>query len=282
MEEEAALRASIGQSLRSQDDAAESAIKALWATLDRKGKPPSKGEPIPQGWHSVFFWPNFRPQELRPDGSPISTGVLPKVSLPRRVFGGVTLRFHQPILIGEHLTRETLLKDIQMKEGKAGAICIATLQSKISTDAGLAVEEFWTTVFRDEDKGQSRPAAPLEKSPQPDAAWSRQVTPDPVLLMRYSALTFNSHRIHFDREYAIQHEKYAGLVVHGPLMSNLMLDFAADNNPGRLFSSYSMRAQAPVYDTGPFRIEGCPTKDGCSIWISTDNASPAMTAEVTF
>ncbi|OLB43254.1 MAG: hypothetical protein AUI04_02920 [Candidatus Rokubacteria bacterium 13_2_20CM_2_64_8] len=155
------------------------------------------GDPLPPGWQILYFLPRLGPDELRPDGSPLESGVVPPMPLPRRMFAGERLRFHRPIRIGDTLRRDTELADLSLKTGGTGTLVFATTVQRIFTPAGLALEEERRTVFREEVKAGERNQAPRREPAPADVPWRRRVTPDPVVLFRFSALTFNSHRIHY-------------------------------------------------------------------------------------
>src|SRR5207249_11430847 len=183
-------------------------------------------------------------------------------------FAGERLRFHRPLRIGDELRRETELADISAKAGGTGTLVFATVLSRIFGPDGLALEEERRTVFREEVKSGERNQAPRREEAPADVPWRRRVAPDPILLFRFSALTFNSHRIHYDRPWAVEVEGYPGLVVHGPLTSTLLIDFVRDENPGRRVVSYTTQARAPLFDTVPFELRGRPTAGGkgCELW----------------
>ena len=242
------------------------------------------GDPLPPGWQILYFLPRLGPDELRPDGSPLDSGVVPPMPLPRRMFAGERLRFHRPIRIGDMLRRDTELADLSLKTGGTGTLVFATTVQRIFTPAGLALEEERRTVFREEVKAGERNQAPRREPAPTDVPWRRRVTPDPVVLFRFSALTFNSHRIHYDRAWAMEVEGYPGLVVHGPFTSTMLIDFARDSNPGRVFGSYTTQARAPLFDTAPFELRGRPTADGrgCELWAVTPEGTIAMSAQAEF
>jgi 3-methylfumaryl-CoA hydratase len=242
------------------------------------------GDPLPPGWLGLYFLPKFRQDELRPDGSPLDGGVVPPMPLPRRMFAGERLRFHQPLRIGEELRRETELADLAMKSGGTGTLVFATVIHRVYGSGGLALEEERRTVFREEIKAGERNQAPRREDAPVDVPWRRRVVPDPILLFRFSALTFNSHRIHYDRAWAMDVEGYPGLVVHGPLTSTLLIDFARDHNPGRAFRTYTTQARAPLFDTAPFELRGRPSADGggAELWAVTPGGTVAMSAQVEF
>jgi 3-methylfumaryl-CoA hydratase len=240
------------------------------------------GDPLPPAWHALYFLPRFGPDELRPDGSPRDAGVVPAMPLPRRMFAGESVRFHRPLRIGDAVRRETELADISVKSGGTGTLVFATVASRVFGPDGLALEEERRTVFREEVKAGERNQSPRREAPPADVPWRRPVTPDPVLLFRFSALTFNSHRIHYDRAWAMDTEGYPGLVVHGPLTTTLLIDFARDCNPGRAVRSYATQARAPLFDTAPFELRGCPGADGrgCQLWAVTPEGTIAMSADI--
>jgi len=240
------------------------------------------GDALPPGWTLLYFLPRFRPDELRADGAPASTGVVPAMPLPRRMFAGQTLRFHRPIRIGQSLSQETELTDISVKTGGTGTLVFTTVVNRIVGPDGLAVEDERRTVFREEVKAGERNQAPRRDVAPPDVAWRRTITPEPILLFRFSALTFNSHRIHYDHRWAMQTEGYPALVVHGPLTTTLLIDFARDHNPGRTFQSYTTQARAPLFEGAPFELRGRPTADGCDLWAVTPEGTVAMSGQVQF
>jgi 3-methylfumaryl-CoA hydratase len=196
------------------------------------------------------------------------------------MFAGERYRFHHPLRIGDAVRRETELADISVKTGGTGTLVFATVVQRIFAGPTLAIEEERRTVFREEVKAGERNQAPRREPAPDDVPWRRRVTPDPVLLFRFSALTFNSHRIHYDRPWAMEREGYPGLVVHGPLTSMLLLDFARDHTPGHVFTGYETQARAPLFDTAPFELRGRPTADGrgAELWAVTPEGTVAMHA----
>ena len=276
------LKRHVGRRMTATDVATAGPANLLRLAFDRPEAELKPGDALPPGWHILYFLPRFGPGELRPDGSPIGAGVVPPMPLPRRMFAGETLRFHRPIRIGEPLTRETELADLSLKTGGTGTLVFATVLSRILGPGGLAVEEERRSVFREEVKAGQRNQAPRREEPPVDLPWRRRVETDPVLLFRFSALTFNSHRIHYDRAWAMDVEGYPGLVVHGPLTSTLLIDFARDHNPGRTLRSYTTQARAPLFEGAPFELRGRPTGDGvgCEVWAVTPESTIAMSARV--
>ena len=274
------LKAHIGRRETATDVITAAPANLLRLTFGR-GEPELRpGDPLPPGWQSLYFLPRFVPEALRPDGSPRDTGVIPPMPLPRRMFAGERFRFHRPLRIGETIRRETELADISVKTGGTGTLVFATVTQRIFAGGTLAIEEERRTVFREEIRAGERNQAPRREPAPADVPWRRRITPDPVLLFRFSALTFNSHRIHYDRPWAMEREGYPGLVVHGPLTSTLLIDFARDQNPGRAVVTYETQARAPLFDTAPFELRGRPTADGrgAELWAATPEGTVAMSA----
>lgn len=280
----AELQRHIGRRLAARDVATPTPANLLRAAFGRSEPEFRNGDRLPPGWHGLYFLPCASPQELRPDGTPIDAGVIPRMPLPRRMFAGEQFRFHRPVHIGDELTRETELADISLKTGATGTLVFATVVSRIFAGGSLALEEERRTVFREEIKAGERNQAPRREEAPTDVAWRRRVVPDPVLLFRFSALTFNSHRIHYDRSWAMEVEGYPGLVVHGPLTSTLLIDFARDQNPDRTFLAFRTQARAPLFDTAPFELRGRPSDDGrrAELWAVTPDGTVAMSAQVEF
>jgi 3-methylfumaryl-CoA hydratase len=238
------------------------------------------GDLLPPSWLSLYFLPRFAGAELRPDGSPRDTGVVPPMPLPRRMFAGERVRLRRPLRLGERVQREIELADLSAKTGGTGTLVFSTVVSRVSGADGVALEDERRTVFREEVKAGERNQAPRREPAPGDVAWRQTIAPDPVLLFRFSALTFNSHRIHYDRTWATEVEGYPGLVVHGPLTTTLLVDFARDHNPGRRIVAYATQARAPLFDTAPFELRGRPSAKGCECWAVTPEGTVAMSAEI--
>ena len=238
-----------------------------------------EGDALPPAWLACYFLPRVPADALRPDGSPHDTGVVPALPLARRMFAGERVRFHRPLRIGESLRRETELADLSMKSGGTGTLVFATIVSRVFGADGLALEDERRTVFREEVKSGERNQAPRREPAPADVPWRRRVSTDPVLLFRFSALTFNSHRIHYDRTWAMEMEGYPGLVVHGPLTTTLLIDFARDHNRERRIVGYTTQARAPLFEGAPLELRGRPSPTGCEVWAVTPEGTVAMSAQ---
>ena len=262
------LKEWIGRTETAIDYVTVPAVDRLAATLDRNDPFPKPGDPLPVGWHSILFPRVVRHSQIGPDGHPARGDFLPPVPLPRRMFAGKRTTFIAPLQLGDEVKRLSTIQNVTIKDGRSGRMVFVTVKTDITSPRGLAITEEQDIVYREE-------AAPGEKPPVPQqapegAAFGRGIEPDPVLLFRYSALTFNSHRIHYDRPYNENVEGYAGLVVHGPLLATLMLDSAIEQAAlrGKRVAEFSFRAMSPLLDTHPFRIEGLAEGDGLKIWAA--------------
>ena len=275
------LKSHIGRTQVATDVLHAGPANLLRLALSRPEPELKEGDPLPPAWLTLYFLPRFAPGELRQDGAPGDSGVVPKMPLPRRMFAGERQRFHRRLRLGESVRRETSLADISVKSGGTGTLVFATVVSRVFGSESLALEEERRTVFREEVKAGDKNQAPRRDPAPADVSWRRTVSTDPILLFRYSALTFNSHRIHYDRPWAMEVEGYPGLVVHGPLTTTLLIDFARDSNPGRTIRGYTTQARAPLFDTAPFELRGRPTADGrgAELWAVTPEGTIAMSAE---
>ncbi|MEZ5854641.1 MAG: MaoC family dehydratase N-terminal domain-containing protein [Hyphomicrobiaceae bacterium] len=279
-----ALRRHIGTRMVEEDRATEAPLRMLVATFDRAEAAPREGEPIPPGWHIGYFL-NMAPQaELATDGLPTGAGVLPKMPLPRRMYAGCRITFHDDIRVGDKITRETELTDLQVRQGSTGTLIFATQTRRISTPRGLAMTEEYDGAFREEVKEGTKSGIPKREEPPAGLVWQCTVKTSAVSLFRFSAITFNPHRIHYDTPYATGVEGYPGLVVHGPYSQHCLIDFIRDMTPGRRMGTFHMRARAPLFDNAPFELVGRPSEDGrgAEAWAVTPEGTIAMQAKVTF
>jgi 3-methylfumaryl-CoA hydratase len=253
---------------------------ALAATLDYPAAP-AEGDPLPPLWHWTNFWATAPQSQLGEDGHPQRGGFLPPVPLPRRMWAGGRFVFHALIPIGAALSRTSTIQSVSAKEGSTGSLVFVTVRHEVARDGQPALTEEHDIVYRDLPAPGTPPAAP--KAAPASARWSRTIHPDPVMLFRYSALTFNGHRIHYDRSYVTGVEAYPGLIVHGPLIATLLLDLLRRELPGAVVATFSFRALAPLFDTEPFSVCGEPAPDGSTIrlWAQNSRGELAMQADAT-
>ena len=275
------LREWLGRTETRTDTITPTPVAALSATLDRADAPPRPGDILPPLWHWLYFLPLHRQSELGPDGHAARGGFLPPVPLPRRMWAGDRLEFRQPLRIGQQVTRESRITDVSCKEGRSGPLVFVLVRHEISNDDGVAVTEEHDIVYRDKPKPDD-PVAKPQAAPS-GQAWERKIVPDDVLLFRYSALTFNGHRIHYDRRYVTEVEGYPGLIVHGPLIATLLLDLPRRNLPQAPVLQFSFRAVRPVFDITPFFVCGKPEPDGRTVrlWAKDADGWLAMEAAAT-
>ncbi|WP_292937996.1 MaoC family dehydratase N-terminal domain-containing protein [Noviherbaspirillum sp.] len=271
------LREWLGRTETYHDEITRTPITALSATLDRDDAPPGKGEALPPLWHWLYFLPVHRQSELGPDGHAARGGFLPPVPLPRRMWAGGRLQFHHPLRLADAITRESRIVDVSYKEGRTGPLVFVLVRHEISNADGVALTEEHDIVYRDNPK-------PDDPAPKPIAArndhdWMREIRPDDVLLFRYSALTFNGHRIHYDRRYVTEVEGYPGLVVHGPLIATLLMDLLQRNLPEAVVAQFSFRAIKPLFDTAPFFVCGKLDSDGKTVLLWAKDATGALTMD---
>lgn len=254
-------------------------VRRLLVMLDDTETTFADGDTLPALWHWLYFLPEAPQSQLGPDGHPRRGGFLPPVVLPRRMFAGAQIRFHAAIAIGAALRLEARVTNVEAKSGRSGDLVFVTVENRILADGALAVEETQNIVYR--EAGDPVPAPPsVDLPPAPAGSWSQTITADPVLLFRFSALTFNGHRIHYDRIYATGEEGYPGLIVHGPLIAMALMDLVR-RNAGRPVTGYRFRAQAPIFDGAPFRVTGVAENSAVTLTAERCDGTAAMTAEAT-
>lgn len=268
-----------GRTESRSDEVTSGPIAALSATLDRDDPFPRAGDPLPPLWHWLYFWPLPRQSELSADGHAKRGGFLPPVPLPRRMFAGDRVQFHRPLRVGEKISRVSRIVDVNYKQGRSGPLVFVVVRHEISHGEGVALVEEHDIVYRESPK-RNDPAPQPQAAPS-GAAWTREIRPEETLLFRYSALTFNGHRIHYDRRYATEVEGYPGLVVHGPLIATLLLDLLRRNLPDANVASFSFRAVRPLFDTAPFAVCGKAPADGKSAQLWAKDAEGWLAMEAT-
>ena len=248
------LRSWIGRTETRTDQVCAAPVAALAATLDRVDAEPMPGSDLPPLWHWLYFTPQARASEIGADGHPRRGGFLPPVPLPRRMWAGGRLQFNHPLQVGDEITRLSRIADVSVKDGRSGALVFVTVRHEVSNARGVALSEEHDIVYRDNPAPEAPPPTP---QPAPaSAAFSREIAPDPVLLFRYSALTFNGHRIHYDRPYVTEVEGYPGLIVHGPLIATLLLDLLRRERPEARVRRFVFKAIRPVFDIHTFSVCG--------------------------
>ena len=285
-----ALRDWIGRTERRADTITAAPLAGLAATLDRVDEPaPTAGAPVPPLAHWLYFLPQAPAHEIGVDGHPKRGGFLPPVPLPRRMWAGGRLRFERPLRVGDTVQRVSTIQNVQTKHGRSGTLVFVTVKHEVIDAHGVALHEEHDIVYRDNPVASkvAGAAPPAPAAAPTDERFSRVITPDPVLLFRYSALTFNGHRIHYDRPYATEVEGYPGLIVHGPLIATLLLDLLLDRlrreRPTASVSAFEFKAASPLFDTHPFTVCGKFAADGSAapsamLWARNHLGQLAMQA----
>lgn len=277
------LRSWVGRTEHATEPVSGHAQAGLAALLDHETPPWPADELAPLG-HWLHFLPRARQSALGPDGHPLTGGFLPPVTLPRRMWAGSALRFHEPIPLSAVMERRSSIAEIAAKSGRSGPLLFVKVQHEIRVDGRLALEERQDIVYRGapDASGPRNPMDAPSRPPQPPRhpQFARRVTPDSVLLFRFSALTFNTHRIHYDLPYCQTVEGYSGLVVHGPLIATLLLDhFQRQHGCGRL-RTFTFRAERPVFAAAPLTLCMASTPAGAELWATDTQGRVAMHATV--
>jgi 3-methylfumaryl-CoA hydratase len=258
----------IGRSETVEDTATATPYAALSATLDQPDtQRPAPGTPLPPLWHWLYFLPLAAQSDIGPDGHPKRGGFMPPVPLPRRMWAGSDFEFHEPLRVGDALSRTSTIIDVKEKSGRTGSLIFVKVRHEIrrNGEPKVALTEHHNIVYRAAaEVGDVSP--PPQAAPQ-ESAWLRTIEPSDVLLFRYSALTFNGHRIHYDRKYVTEVEGYPGLIVHGPLIATLLMDLLRRQKPDATVLRFEFKAVRPTFDTHAFSVHGQPSADGKTVHL---------------
>jgi 3-methylfumaryl-CoA hydratase len=273
----------IGRTEDMDDQATAAPIACLAATLDRDDPEPKPGDAVPPGGHWLYFLPRTRHSDIDGSGHARKGAFLPPVPLERRMWAGGRIWFKKPIRIGDAIRRRSEIADVSRKIGKSGPLVFVLVKHTISGSAGLAIEEEHDIVYR----GPAQPGAAEAQAGDATPGvtpWRRTVAPDIVMLFRYSALIFNAHRIHYDRDYVTKEEGYPGLIVHGPLIATLLMDLCRREAPHLTMTKFAYRARRPLFEPDQFTLAGAPSVDGCEakLWAIDRQGNVAMTADAEF
>jgi len=275
------LKQWIGRTETAVDYVTVPAVNRLSATLDRDDPFPKMGDPLPVGWHAILFPRVVRHSQIGPDGHPQRGDFLPPVPLPRRMFAGKRTTFAAPLLVGDEVHRESVIQNVTIKDGRSGRMVFVTVKTDIKSPRGVAIVEEQDIVYRGEPD-RNAPPQPAQKAPG-RAVWKHEVTPDPVMLFRYSALTFNGHRIHYDKPYVTGTEGYPDLIMNGGLTTLLTYELARTHasTPIRFMSSRNVRA---LFVNRTITFCGEPSTDNktAKLWAQDDTGAVALTAEAEF
>ena len=275
------LRQWIGRSNQASDIVTAQLVKGLRATLFQEIGEPKPGDAAPWTVHWCLAPPVYPMSELSADGHPTRGGFLPPVPLPRRMWAGGELEFFEPLRVGDETTRTSRIADVTMKTGSTGVLCFVSVEHLVTTPRGAALRERQDIVYRDISPPQQ--SAPAKPAPPPPSAQHRDShMADPVLLFRYSALTFNGHRIHYDRDYVTKVEGYPGLIVHGPMQAAFLVEFAAKLRGGAAPTKFSYRGLQPLFEGSEFSVNANATGAGMELWTANSADQPTMKGTATW
>ena len=262
------------------DEATRFPVKALTATLEAPyvTQDAPNGMSLPPLWHWLYFLPLHSQSALGEDGHARKGGFLPPVPLPRRMWAGGRFGFTRPLLVGDTMQKTSTIKSVKAKEGRSGRLVFVTVRHDFSVGGNHSLWEEHDIVYRD----LPQPGTPaIEPVRAGDGLWKREISPTDVLLFRYSALTFNGHRIHYDRRYVTEIEGYPGLIVHGPLIATLLIDLLLREVPGARLSGFEFRAVRPTFDLNKFHVHGTPDPSGKKVHLWASDHEGWLTMEAT-
>ena len=274
------FRAWIGRTEQVEDALGAAQALAAQATFDETDTPIGDGQPLPLPWHWFYFLPRAAQSLLDADGHPQRGGFLPPIPYPRRMFAGARITVHQPLRVALPALREGTIRDVVLKSGKSGSLAFVTVAYRFLQQGVLCLEEEQDIVYR-ESGGRVAAPQPVTLPALPEGCWSRTLQPDTRLLFRFSALTFNAHRIHYDRRYATQVEGYPGLVVHGPLTAVLLADLVTRGTGALSLKHFSFRARSAFYLGDRITLLGKRQGDRIKLTAMSDQRVAGLTANAT-
>jgi 3-methylfumaryl-CoA hydratase len=268
----------LGRSEQRADLVTAAPLNAWTAMLDRDDAEALPGSDVPPLAHWLYFLPVAPQSQIGPDGHPQRGGFLPPIPLPRRMWAGGRLTFHHALQVGDEITRTSRIANVDAKSGRSGALAFVTVRHEVTDARGLAISEEHDIVYREAPRADAPTTAP--QAARTDEAFVRRIVPDPVLLFRFSALTFNGHRIHYDRSYVTEVEGYPGLIVHGPLIATLLMDLLRRERPGSRIQRFTFTAKSPLFDLHPFDVCGRFDSDEhhVALWARNHQGALAMQA----
>ena len=268
------LRQWIGRTSEASDIVTAQLVKGLRATLFQEIGEPKPGEAAPFTVHWCLAQPVFAMSMLSADGHPTRGGFLPPVPLPRRMWAGGEIEFLDALRVGDESTRTSRIADVTVKTGSTGVLCFVSVEHTITSPRGVAIRERQDIVYR-EMTGTTQ-AAPAKAPPPPKAQHRETHVSDPVLLFRYSALTFNGHRIHYDRDYVTKVEGYPGLIFHGPLQAAFIIEMAAKLRGGKPPKKFTYRGVQPLFEGSEFSINANDNGESMELWTANAEGQPTM------
>lgn len=264
----------VGKQETKEDDISLFQAQALAAALDNETLP-EKGDALPPFWEWMYFLPTPKASATGVDGHPDKGGFLPPVPLPRRMWAAGEVECHKALIIGQPASRLSTIESVELKTGSTGVLVFVNVRHDISQAGELCISQVQNIVYREQPTESAE--LPPGKPALSEADFSQEITPNPVLLYRYSALTYNGHRIHYDRDYAVNEELYPALVVHGPLLVTLLLELKRHNIADKALKTFKFRAVRPTFDTSVFTVSGKRDGDDLSLWSADNDGFTCMT-----
>jgi len=274
------LRQWVGREQVLEETLAPFSAIAMSGLLDQ-ATPPAVGDALPLPWHWLYFLDAPARAATGLDGHPLRGGFLPPVPLPRRMWAAGAMQCEAPLHIGMVARRRSTVRSVDLKDGRTGPLVFVTVDHMLEQHGRACIREEQNIVYREAPTAPA-PLAPCEPATKV-AQWSLPFKPDPPQLFRFSALTYNGHRIHYDRDYAVREEFYPALVVHGPLLATALLDLLARGRPGAVVRAFKFRALRPAFDTDTLLL--CAAADGgdaVDLWTQDLQGQVGMTARATF
>lgn len=272
-----ATQDAVGRTERVRDTLDLRQARLMQLTLDQAATL-DKGDPLPPFWHYLYFNPQIRASDIGADGHERLGRFIPDFGLPRRMWAGGRVTIDKPLLLGEEVDKLSTIRAIEEKSGRSGRLCFVTVDHDFSVGGEHRLRETQNIVYR-EPPEPGPPPPPGQPAPE-DAGFKRVITPDPVMLFRYSALIFYGHRLHYDADYTRGVEGYPGLLVHGPLTATLLVGLGVERLGQRRLRSFDIRAMSPLFVTAPFTLEGRDTDTGVMLWARSPNGTTAMTVSL--
>ena len=274
------LRQWIGRTSEATDIVTAHLVMGLRATLFQEIGEPKPGDAAPFTVHWCLGQPVFPMSQLGSDGHPTRGGFLPPVPLPRRMWAGGELQFFDSLRVGDEPKRSSRIADVSLKSGSTGQLCFVSVAHEVTTPRGTAIRERQDIVYR--EMGGAQGAAPAKAASPPTAQHRETHVSDPVLLFRYSALTFNGHRIHYDRDYVTRVEGYPGLIFHGPLQAAFIIELAAKLHGGTPPTKFVYRGVQPLFEGGEFSVNANDNGASMELWTANAEGQPTMKGTATW
>ncbi|MFC2950578.1 MaoC family dehydratase N-terminal domain-containing protein [Marinicaulis aureus] len=269
----------IGKSQSRADITASGPLKRLAALLDHEAPPWPQGE-VPPLAHWLYFLPDERLSDLDADGHPRRGGFLPPSPHSRRMWAGGQVEFVAPLTVGVNIVRKSMIQDVSVKNGSQGEMLIVKVAHDVFAGETPVIREVQNLIYLNPAPQSEKPEREASSAETKSFIHKRRHVASTVELFRFSALTFNSHRIHYDQAYAQGVEHYPGLVVHGPYSATLLMDFFLQNFPGRCIKSFGFRAKSPLFSDQPFDLHIDGSGPNYSLWICNDKGVETMSASI--